>query len=206
MTQTIYLFRHGVTDWNVQLRLQGHSDIPLNSEGELQAKQLKTFFDQKNIDLLYSSDLIRARQTAGFALPKKQIDQTSEQLREVQLGVVEGRHNDEVIAEYGLDFWLRWQNMVPPDWTLKFPEGETKQEVVTRTNGFLLEKLNENPAAKHIAVAAHGMLIRCFVHHLEPNRRTKVETPNCCVYKIDFNSAEKIFSNPHLVFQVEQNT
>jgi len=61
----LYLVRHGQTAWNAEQRAQGHSDIPLDSTGMDQARQLGARFLGKRIDRVISSDLERARQTAA---------------------------------------------------------------------------------------------------------------------------------------------
>jgi len=60
----ICFVRHGETDWNIERRMQGHIDLPLNARGEAQARALGQFFTGFQADALYSSDLLRARQTA----------------------------------------------------------------------------------------------------------------------------------------------
>lgn len=49
----VYLIRHGETEWNIQGKLQGHSDIPLNEQGEMQALKLKEKFAQQNFQPLF---------------------------------------------------------------------------------------------------------------------------------------------------------
>jgi len=61
----IYFIRHGETDWNVELRMQGHIDRPLNANGLAQADALGRHFRPERVAAIYSSDLWRARQTAA---------------------------------------------------------------------------------------------------------------------------------------------
>ncbi len=61
----IYFIRHGETDWNVELRMQGHIDRPLNANGLAQAEALGRRFRPEGAVAIYSSDLWRARQTAA---------------------------------------------------------------------------------------------------------------------------------------------
>ena len=63
MTRICFV-RHGETDWNIQMRLQGQADRPLNAAGEAQALAVGRRFVGERTDALYSSDLLRVRQTA----------------------------------------------------------------------------------------------------------------------------------------------
>lgn len=69
----IYIVRHGQTDWNVEGRYTGQIDIPLNEEGIAAAKKLKEKFENKKIDIVISSPLIRAQQTARCITDKELI-------------------------------------------------------------------------------------------------------------------------------------
>src|SRR3989338_3599713 len=66
----IYMIRHGQTNWNLERKLQGHNDIPLNELGESQALELRETFQQvtKPFAGVYCSDMLRARKTAEIAL------------------------------------------------------------------------------------------------------------------------------------------
>ena len=64
MTKTIYIFRHGQTDYNVARRVMGQLDIPLNDVGRIQAAELANKLETATIDVIYSSPLTRAIETA----------------------------------------------------------------------------------------------------------------------------------------------
>src|SRR5688500_6871704 len=64
MTTTIYLVRHGATDWNINKRAQGTADIPLNERGEVQALHAAEELSKTPVDAVYTSDLQRASFTA----------------------------------------------------------------------------------------------------------------------------------------------
>ena len=62
--EMIYLTRHGQTDWNVQKKVMGRCDEPLNEKGREQAKQTKELLSDINFDLIICSPLLRAKETA----------------------------------------------------------------------------------------------------------------------------------------------
>lgn len=89
----IFLIRHGQTDWNLEDKYQGRTDIPLNETGRAQAKKTALFLKQKNAPLvaLYSSDLQRAHQTAMEIAELFLLNITlAPDLREGHLGKLEG--------------------------------------------------------------------------------------------------------------------
>src|SRR5258706_14102789 len=97
---TFYIVRHGETDWNAERRLQGHSDIPLNENGELQAKNLADELQDITFDLAFSSDLLRAKRTAEIiALEHKLEVQTTKLIREKNYGSLEGKPS-QIFREY----------------------------------------------------------------------------------------------------------
>ena len=83
MKKDFYLFRHGQTNWNLEKKCQGHTDIPLNEKGLKEAEELSIKFEKIPLQVVYSSDLKRATQTAEFLSIKKNIPLLlSEHLRE----------------------------------------------------------------------------------------------------------------------------
>lgn len=101
---TLFLVRHGQTDWNLAGKIQGHTDIPLNETGKTQAQKVAQHLKKKqaSIAALYSSDLQRAHQTAreianGFAL---EIILNAD-LREGYFGKLEGLTKQEQQDLYG---------------------------------------------------------------------------------------------------------
>lgn len=87
----IYLIRHGQTDWNIEKKTQGHSDIPLNERGREQARSLSLIVSELGIDSIISSDLLRARETAEIINKKTGVSlEFDQRLRELNYGDLEG--------------------------------------------------------------------------------------------------------------------
>lgn len=187
--QDFYLIRHGETDWNIARKLQGHSDIPLNATGLEQAKSLRQRMSQINITKLISSDLERAALTArtAFTLPLLQ----TANLREVALGDAEGRTKDELIALYGEELWVNWSSINPQYHDLRFPNGESKTEMLERLTQCLHHYLDLYPQDQ-LAFVSHGLLMRTFTHLLVPDLKETHLIANCGVLKIK-RTADKTF-------------
>ncbi len=101
MTEICFV-RHGETDWNNQQRIQGATDIPLNETGRRQARAVAEHLSAEDWDIIFSSPLIRAYDTAMSIAREVDIDtvQTDDRLRERSFGRAEGIHVDRYRAEY----------------------------------------------------------------------------------------------------------
>lgn len=103
-SREILVARHGQTDWNLNLKWQGLSDIPLNERGLSQARELGQLLRDEGIEIIYSSDLKRAYRTAQIVSDILGINQvrTDARLRERFLGKFEGWHTSDVGNYAGL--------------------------------------------------------------------------------------------------------
>ncbi|HEY4349353.1 MAG TPA: histidine phosphatase family protein [Gaiellaceae bacterium] len=98
---TLLLARHGQTAWNLERRWQGHADPPLNDTGLAQARALADALGDAGIDAIYSSDLLRARQTAEIVGARVGLEvDVDERLREVDVGEWSGLTTAEVSLRY----------------------------------------------------------------------------------------------------------
>lgn len=190
LSKTLYLVRHGQTDWNVQRKMQGHTNIPLNELGRNQARSLQNFFAQNPVEKVFSSDLDRARQTAEIAIKTSEII-TLPGLREVNLGSIEGHTEPEIVSKYGSEAWHKWISLEPhADYA--FPGGETHKESLHRA----LENLQSiflTHEFKKAAVCTHGLLIRRLGHHLRPDYTELLPIPNCGVFEVRWNKGHLTF-------------
>ncbi|MFM6927478.1 MAG: histidine phosphatase family protein [Bdellovibrio sp.] len=187
MSKTIYLFRHGQTDWNLARRMQGHTDIPLNSEGRSQAETLQDFFKENPVELMVSSDLTRAKQTAEIANKHLQAQHMlNPDFREVFLGDIEGLTQDEIIARYGEDCWLKWTSHESKNFSFTYQNGESALSAIERFQKGLTQ-LCLSSKEDHIGLCTHGLMMRRFLHSLRPDLKEPLPIPNCVVYKIQWN-------------------
>lgn len=150
-----WLIRHGETDWNAQRRLQGWRDIPLNAKGVHQAEKLADALHPPgfnvNVDVIISSDLSRAAETARIAAGHlgKPVE-TYQSLRERNYGIYEGEDWAR-LEEIGIQTALR-----SPDTLIE--GGETLQAFNTRIRE-AFEHIARVHAGQKILVFSHGGVI-----------------------------------------------
>ncbi len=183
----IFIFRHGETDWNKQLRFQGHTDIPLNEKGRQQALVLTRQLAELKPEVILSSDLIRAVDTAKIANQVLNVPTfISENLRECRLGDPEGLYHDEVLRKYGHDSWEKWSSNDPATFNFAFPGGEKKSEHLKRMKDHISDFCLNNLNYKKIAISTHGGSLRRIVHNCKGAPNERVSIPNCVLYKVEF--------------------
>lgn len=154
MTQ-LCLVRHGQTDWNLEGRYQGQSDVPLNQNGLMQAESLIDKLNGHIFAAVYSSDLTRARQTAGPIAKHLDIPVHLEpRLREIHQGEWEGVLVDDIKARYA-EIWS--QRAMDPA-SVRPPGGETVGEVAERVYAALDDIARRHPY-ENVLVVSHGLSI-----------------------------------------------
>ena len=153
----IYIIRHGQTDWNIEHRTQGQTDIALNINGIKQAELITRKIANLKIDNIISSDLKRAYMTAQIINKKfnKNI-KTDKRLREFCFGTLEGITRDKITQEIWDDF-----NKNPK----KF-NAETKEEILNRIKSFI-DDIKSNNINKNTLVVTHGGPIRMIKYYLD---------------------------------------
>ncbi len=161
-TLRLNIVRHGITDWNQAMRMQGHSDVPLNDEGRGQAARIAARLAslEPPIDAVWSSDLSRARETAEiiaarFDLPVK----VTPLLREIMLGDWEGLNQEEIEARGDGDL-LRLYRSSPAG--ARPPNGETLAQTWERMMQARGEIIAAHPHG-NIAVVGHGGSLRALI-------------------------------------------
>ena len=99
----VYIVRHGQTDWNVQHKAQGRSDIPLNETGRRQAEELRDKIKDIKFDAVYASPLKRARETAEIATDGEYKIVFDDRLMERSFGDFEGKEISSWLEATGYD-------------------------------------------------------------------------------------------------------
>ena len=151
----LLLVRHGQTDWNSQGRFMGHSDISLNEIGRRQAADLAQRLAGQAIDLIFTSDLQRALETAAIIGRRVGAEiQADSRLREMHFGLIEGLTFDQAQARYPetVAGWLEDRD--------KPPQGGEPYAAFSRRVASFLEMLPAAYPDETILVVSHGGPIR----------------------------------------------
>ncbi len=207
MNRVFYIFRHGETDWNIERRCQGHTNIPLNQNGLAQAMALAERLSGIHLDIIVSSDLDRALVTGKTVADKKAIPLIVDpRLRETHFGKAEGMLFEEAISEFGPDVWQKLMSFKAINDDVGFPGGETRK--VSRGRFIaVLDHLIETTTHQSIGISTHGGAIRNVVHSFLDEDHPIISIPNCVLYKITYDSTLKKFiaeSTPFECLAVEE--
>ena len=192
---TLLLIRHGETDWNLELKIQGSSDVPLNDTGISQAVALAEVIAIHHPDIIaiYSSDLERAYHTAQKSANKLGLEISSrEALRERHGGEAEGLSYKESDERYGKLKKELSQKCTDDKWRClckAVPGEESFGEVFNRAYPELLNLAKKHPGQK-IAVFTHGAVIRTIIGTNEKAKSRSVN--NCSVAEFRLNSEEAL--------------
>lgn len=155
---TLTLLRHGESDWNLSLRCQGQDDrAQLTAEGRAQARDAAELLHARQIDLIVSSDLTRALETADCVAAALGVGRVVDPLvRERSFGYLEGGPLSAVTADRsGIDGGV----LVDPD--ARPAGGESFRDVAVRARRFL-EKAELAWPDRHVLVVTHGGFIRAL--------------------------------------------
>lgn len=164
---TLYIMRHGETEWNVSHIVQGHTDSPLTKNGVRQVEETAAELKNINFAAIYSSDSGRARRTAEIArLDRELAIVTTSALRERHYGSFEGRESEnfkkavqEIKEKMSLLTEEERKNIRLAD------DVESDAEIVSR----FITKLREISMAhlgSNVLIACHGGPIRTFLEHV----------------------------------------
>lgn len=146
----VYFLRHGETDWNLEGRTQGRTDIPLNRNGELQAKESGDALKDKEIDLIITSPLKRAKKTAEIVQEQLNVDLIErEAFIELSFGDAEGMTLAEKLERF-------------PDRI--YPNSEDGASIERR---FLtgLAEIHDKYPNQNVVVVSHGAFINAILYH-----------------------------------------
>lgn len=187
----IYLVRHGLTDWNVEGRIMGDKDIPINKKGVEQSKRAALYLKEKNILKVLSSPVLRTRQTAEIVSNVLQIPfQTDERLTEISFGDWIGQIYDELKKKPGFKTYYDH-----PDERI-IHKGEKFSDASERIVDIFDEMIGSE---KNIALVTHADPIKLFLLHtlMSPLKSAgRIKIDNASISCIEFKGRPSLkFSN-----------
>ncbi|MHB8771524.1 MAG: histidine phosphatase family protein [Syntrophales bacterium] len=179
----IYLVRHGETAWNWDSRIQGHSDIPLNDRGMRQAEALAARLAAVPLEIIYTSDLSRARVTAELIArrqPRPVAIMARPELRECDYGSWEGLTRPEAAARFPEE-WRDWQAGEG-----RPTGGEDIAALAGRTGRIFAEAVGNGKGA--VLISAHRGSLRTILCHalgIAQDFRDRFDIANCSVSALE---------------------
>lgn len=155
---TIGLIRHGITEWNELGRAQGRTDIPINELGKQQAMRIAERLSFEVWDMIGSSNLLRAIETATIIGEKTNlpISFLDERIQEMYCGEIEGTTEKERVQKWGRNWREQDLGM------------ETLEEAFNRGIEFL-DELVQLHRGKRVLVVSHGAMIGILLQRLFPD-------------------------------------
>ncbi len=166
----LILIRHGQSVWNATNRFTGWTDVELSEKGVIEAEEAGRQLSGIRIDVVHTSDLMRAQRTAEIVM--QQNESSGEdvptnydwRLNERHYGALQGLNKAETAEKHGAEQVHIWRRSfdVPP------PEGESLEMTAERTIPYFTEEiLPDLESGKNVLVSAHGNSLRSIVMHLE---------------------------------------
>ena len=165
----LILIRHGQSVWNAANRFTGWTDVELSEVGVSEAEEAGRILSSHRIDVVHTSDLIRAQRTAEIIMS---LNESSEgystmfdwRLNERNYGSLQGLNKAETAEKFGAEqvhIWRRSFDVAPPD-------GESLEMTAERTIPYFEQEiLPDLQAGKGVLVSAHGNSLRSIVMHIE---------------------------------------
>lgn len=152
----VWVARHGQTQWNVENKVCGRTDLPLTEEGKKQARLLCEKLEKLTIDLMIVSPMVRARQTAAPAAEKYHIPMViDDRLIEQDYGIYEG------VSRFDVGFLNNKRQFA-----FRYPGGESMMDVACRVYS-LLNEIKEKYPDKNILLVCHGGVCRVIRTYFE---------------------------------------
>lgn len=160
----LILLRHLQSQWNLENRFTGWTDVPLSREGIESAKEVAGKISGFEIDKVYTSPLIRNKETVSLVVKKDIPIIIDKALNERNYGKLQGLNKDEVKKQYGEKQVKLWRR----SWTQAPPGGESLKDVYQRAVSFF-EKYIENDLklGKNVLVVASHNSLRALVKYIE---------------------------------------
>jgi len=166
---SLILIRHGQSVWNASNRFTGWTDVDLSERGIGEAEEAGRQLSDVRIDVVHTSDLIRAQRTADIVMQYNEVSDDVPtkydwRLNERHYGALQGLNKAETAEKHGAEqvhIWRRSFDVAPP-------EGESLEMTAERTIPYFTEEIVPDlESGKNVLVSAHGNSLRSIVMHIE---------------------------------------
>ena len=207
----LILLRHGQSQWNLENRFTGWKNVDLTQKGVEEAILAGKLMKEKNIkiDLVFSSDLKRANETAKLAISQMNLKDLYDKdknlimvkdrsLNERDYGDLVGFNKDETAEKYGKEQVHIWRRSfeIPP------PGGESLKNVLERVKPYFRQNIkNEIENEKNVLIVAHGNSLRAImiaINLYKPEQISKIELPTGNPFVITYKD-KKIVEHKFLI-------
>ena len=165
----LILIRHGQSVWNAENRFTGWTDVDLSDRGVKEAEEAGIELRDQVIDVIHTSDLIRAKRTAEIVIlanvcSKDTVTKSDWRLNERNYGSLQGLNKAETAEKHGAEqvrIWRRSFDVAPP-------KGESLEMTAKRTIPYFEEEIRPDlESGMSVLVSAHGNSLRSIVMHIE---------------------------------------
>jgi 2,3-bisphosphoglycerate-dependent phosphoglycerate mutase len=165
----LILVRHGQSVWNASNRFTGWTDVGLSEQGVEEAEEAGRQLAEIRIDIVHTSDLVRAQRTAEIIMRHNEASEDVPtkydwRLNERHYGALQGLNKAETAEKHGAEqvhIWRRSFDVAPPD-------GESLEMTAERTIPYFSEEiLPDLVDGKNVLVSAHGNSLRSIVMHID---------------------------------------
>jgi broad specificity phosphatase PhoE len=188
-----WLVRHGQTDWNLTGRWQGQSPNapPLNETGRAQVLALHSQLESIHISAIYSSDLLRSRETAEILAKQVGLEVSLEpRFREMNLGVWEGMCSDEIKACYPQELAERARDPL----NTCAPQGESPRQVARRVTAAANE-IGRRHRGESILIVAHRIslaILMCLSQGVSLEKVYEYVPANAKLLTVEWTLSENV--------------
>jgi alpha-ribazole phosphatase len=184
------LIRHALTDWNVSGRFQGQTDVALSEEGREQARRLARHVrGLERGAVVYASPLVRARETAEIAFPRREI-RLDPRLSELDFGAFEGSTQEENERH---EAWAWW---IADPYPRPAPGGESYRQLRERAVAWMEELSRAGSGPDHVVAVSHSGTIQMLLAHVlgveRPRWRKRIYLRHTGISRVLFRGSEAV--------------
>lgn len=191
----LILIRHGQSQWNLENRFTGWSDVPLTERGRQDAATVAPFLKEIPFDIAWTSRLERGKETLEIILQHLPLSlpiHEDSALNERHYGDLQGLNKAETAKKYGQEQVSLWRR----SYSTRPPSGESMEDCERRTTPFFIQYiLPQIHAGKNVLVVAHGNSLRPMIKllgKLSPEEASTMEIGLCTPYIYKFDGKELV--------------